>query len=184
MTIIRPVVKIVPARPSTLLDLKLPRAVEADPRQKAIQDLLKKDRKPLWEKSTLTLSHVPLTPSFEMYLKTLIQKKQLETGLERIDKLLVSEQRGLVALQRKQGTPPSQRVSRLFIVSNDGSERFYRACEKILLQHRDRVLLLCVNESSDRLTQSLTSEKNKILKALLVSDRDAVTSVLFSLVEN
>jgi hypothetical protein len=173
-----------PLNPPSLLELKLPRAVEADPRKGAIQELLKKDLRPLWEKSSLQIAHTPLWPSLEKSLKTLLHRRQLERGLERIEVLLNNEQKGLQALQKKQGTPPSQRVSRLFLVSNDGSERFYRACEKILLQHRDRVLMICIDEASSKLTQELMGDSNKILKALLVSGRDAVSNVLYSLVEH
>ena len=166
----------------TLLDLKLTRAVEADPRHEAIKTVLGKDRKPLWEKSTLLVPHIPLTPSLESCLKNLLNRKQVERGLEHIDQILHNEHKGLLALQQKQGTPPSHRVSRLVIVANDGSERFYRVCEKTLLKNKDRVLFLFVDEPSTRLTRSLMGETDKILKVLLISDRDAVSTVLFSLV--
>jgi hypothetical protein len=172
-----------PLNPSPLIDLRLTRAVEADPRRKAIETFLKKNCKPLWEKSTLLVPHISLTPSLEACLRAMHNRRQLERGLERIDQLLNNEQKGILALQQKQGTQPSQRVSRVFLVSNDGSERFYRASEKTLLQHQDRVLFLYIDEPSSRLTQILMGKTDKTLKALLVSDRDAVSSLLFSLVE-
>jgi hypothetical protein len=173
-----------PLKHFTLLDLKLTRAVETDPRKKSIDTLLKRDCRPLWEKSTLLVPHVPLTHSLGTCLRTLLIRRQLERGLEHIDRILYNEQKGLLALQEKQATPPSLRVSRLFLVSNDGSERFYRACEKTVLQHRERVLFLCIDEPSSKLTQLFMNEKDMTLKALLVSDRDAVSGVLFSLVNN
>ncbi len=162
----------------------LPRAVESDPRHKAIEMLLKGDCKPLWEKSSLKVALIPLFPSLEACLKALLGRKHVERGLERIEQVLGNEQKGLLALQEKQGGTPSHRVSRLLILSNDGSERFYRSCEKLLLQHKNRVLLLILNEPSTRLAEIFLKEKDKTLKAILVSDRDAVSSALVSLVES
>ena len=166
---------------SPLPELKLTRAVEADPRREAIEVFLKKDCRTLWEQSALKIPHVPFLPALETYLKLLLNRRQLERGLEHIDQLLNTEQKGLSAIQEKKGAKPSQRVSRLLLVTNDGSERFYRACEKTLLRNSDRLLLVYVDESSSRLSEILLGETNKSIKALLVSDRDAVSGVLFSL---
>lgn len=168
---------------STLLDLKLTRAVEMDPRHKDIHTLLKSNCKALWEKSNLLIPHVSLTRSLESSLRILFNRRQLERGLENIDRILHNEHKGLQALQAKQGTEPSLRVSRLFLVSNDGSERFYRACEKIALQYKERLLFLCIDEPYSKLSELFMPEKEMALKALLVSDRDAVSNVLFSLVD-
>ena len=173
-----------PIKNLTLHALKLTRAIEADPRHKAVETLLKKDCKPLWEKSTLKVAHILPFPSLESSLKALINRKQLERGLEHISLFLDREQKGLAATQSKKGTQPSLRVSRLFIVASDGSERFYRDCEKILLRHSDRVLLIRIGLTSNDLAQALLGATDKSLKALLISDRDAVTQILLSLVED
>ena len=173
-----------PLQPPVLLDLKLTRAVEADPRHPAIEILLKGDCKPLWEKSSVKVAHIPLFPALGDVLRVLLGRKQVERGLERIEKLLEIEKKGLLAVQQKHSTAQVQRVSRLLLVANDGSERFYRSCEKLLLQHRERVLMVCVDEPSSRFAQVFLGEKDKTLKAILVSDRDAVTSTLFALVDD
>ncbi len=173
-----------PFLPPALPVLKLTRVVEADPRHAAIEALLKKDCRPLWEKSFYKVPHIPFLPALESCLRDVHSRKKLERGVEQIERLLSKEQKGLAALKEKQGTEPFNRISRLFIVANDGSERFYRACEKVLLQNSDRLLLLHVDASSDRLAQCILGVSDKPLKALLVSDRDAVSGVLFSLVGN
>lgn len=171
-----------PLKPRSLHNLKLPRAVEEDSRHAEIVAVLKKDERPLWGQSTLAVPHIPLIASFETCLKELLHRRQLERGLEHIDKLLSNEQKGLSAIQEKKGTPASRRVSRLLIIAHDGSERFYRDCEKTLLRNSERLLLLHVNEPSSRLAEGLLGLPDKPLKALLVSDRDAVSLVLFSLI--
>lgn len=179
MTNIPPALKL-----PSLVELKMTRTVEADPRHKSIEELLKKDRICLWEKSALKVSRIQLTPSLATCLQTVIERKQLKTGLDQIERLLNNEQKGLLALKSKENTPSSNRVSRLLIVSSDGSERFYRSCEKILLHQKDRLLLLYLDEHSDKLAEGLMMPKSKmILKALLITEKEAVSDVLLSLVE-
>ncbi len=168
----------------SLIELKLPRAVEADPRKSQIDTILKREPKKLWDKSSITVPQISLSAKFESCLRAMVGRKQVERGLERIDQLLTSEQKGLLALQQKQASTPSHRVSRLLIIANDGSERFYRACEKTLFQHKERLILVYLNEPSSRLAQIFIGEKANTLKAILVSDRDAVSAALFSLAED
>jgi hypothetical protein len=87
----------------------------------------------------------------------------------------------LAALREKQGTAKPNRASRLLVIADDGTERFYRSCEAVLHRHGDRVLGLRVAVSSSTLGQSLYG-KDTSVQALLVSDRVAVTQVLLSLV--
>jgi hypothetical protein len=164
--------------------LKLPRAVEGDPRHSAIEALLQADRQPLWEKSTVTIAHIPLGKGLQSYLKALFHRKQLERGLENIDTLLTREKKGISALHEKLGTPASLRISRVLLIAQDGSQRFYRACEKLLLHNSERLIILQINEPSSRLSEIFLGTLEKPLKALLVSDRDAVSGVLFSLLED
>lgn len=162
--------------------LKLPRKLVAHPQHDALEKLLTQDRRPLWENGTIQVVNVEFTPALEDILLKAQQFRQLVHGLERIDQILSSEQKGLLALHEKQGTAPVNRVSRVLLISNDGAERFYRACESTLLHHGDRVLGLYVNADSARMGHKLFGPARSV-KALLVSDREAVTHVLLSLLE-
>jgi hypothetical protein len=162
--------------------LKLPRKVENDPRYEALKKLLGENLLPLWEKSTLTVPHVKFLKTLEETLTRALGFRQLERGLENIDKILDAEKKGLVALQQKLKTAPAHRMSRLLIIANDGTERFYRACETTLLRHSERVLCLHVDAPSEQLARNVHGA-DQLVKALLVSDREAVSHVLFSLLE-
>ena len=170
-------------KPHSLPTLKLPRKIEADPRHQAVEQFLLNNRQPLWEKGTLLVPHLAFSPSLETALIRALDFNHLERGLEHIEETLEREKKGLVALREKQGTSPVNRVSRLLIIANDGTERFYRACETTLLHHSDRLLCLHVDASSTRLAENIFGT-DKVLKALLVSDRDVVTHVLFSLIKS
>jgi len=160
--------------------LKLPRHVEADPRHEAIEKALRDKQLPLWEKGILHVARVEFSPALENALLGAFRARQLERGLEKIEKVLDQEKKGLEALSKKQGTAPAQRVSRILLVANDGAERFNRACESTTLRHSDRVLCVVVEAPAARLGEKLFGPE-KGVKAVLVSDREAVTHVLFSL---
>jgi hypothetical protein len=159
---------------------KLPRKIEALPEHEALKELLSQDRRLLWEKGTLETPAVRWSPALEQALVKTLGFKQLERGLERIEQVLSYEKKGLVALQKKQGTPPANRVSRVLLIANDGAERFYRACESTLLHHQDRVMGLLLDVDSAELGRNLFGPE-KPVKALLVSDKEAVVHVLLSL---
>lgn len=166
----------------TLPELKLPKAVEADPRHAQLVALFAESRAPIWEKGHLTFGRAHFTPALEMTLRQALNFRHLDLGLERIDQALDNEKKGLDALREKQGTPPANRVSRLLIVANDGSERFYRACEQTALKHADRLLLLVTDVPAEVLAAKLFGQGREI-KALLVSERDSVSRVLLSLLQ-
>jgi hypothetical protein len=164
------------------IKLKLPRAIESDDRFDEIEKLLTKNSRPLWRRGTLAIPHLPFSPALE---KALVQAKnihQVERGLEGIERLLLNEAKGLEATRKKQGAENPNRISRLLILTSDGSERFYRSCESLLIQHADRVLGLRVGASSPVFSKNLFGE-DKLSRALLVSDRDSVSQVLVSLAE-
>lgn len=171
-----------PRTPVELPILKLPRKVELDPRYAKLSHLLIQNCKPLWAKSTIQISQLAFSEKLETALLAVQGYKHLEPGLEQIDQRLGNEKKGLTALLQKQGTSSSLRISRLLIVANDGSERFYRACESTLIKNGDRLRLLRVDVPSERMVEKLFG-RDRAVKALLVSDRDAVTQVLLSLVE-
>lgn len=160
--------------------LKLPRLIESDPRHDALVAMLEADAKPLWDGGFVKVPHVPFTPALEAALKDALNSRQLERGLENIEGILRNEQRGLDALAKKQGVPKAQRVSRLLIIADDGAERFYRQCETVLLRHPDRVLALRVPVPCAHLAERLFTAE-ELVKVLLVSERDAVSSVLLAL---
>jgi len=160
--------------------LKLPRQLEIDPRRESVEAALARDVRPLWEKGSLGVSHFEYLPSLEKALRASMGARQLERGLEHIEKLLGNEEHGLAAAREKQGAPLANRVSRLLVLADGGSERFYRSCEAVLRRHADRVLGLRITVASETLSQSLFGSSDELVKALLVSDRDAVTNVLFA----
>lgn len=162
------------------MKLKLPRSLETDPGREKIEEALARDLKPLWERGALQVPHVPFGAAFEDALVAALGEEQLQRGLEHIERVLAAEEKGLAAVREKKGTATAYRVSRLLVIPDGGVERFYRSCESILLRYGDRVLGLRVDVSCARLAQNLFGA-DKLVKVLLISDREAATKVLLAL---
>lgn len=154
--------------------------MESDPRLAQLEAQLAHNQQLLWAGGAIKVSQVPVTSEFEKILLSLQGLQQLERGLENIEKILESEKKGLEALNKKQGKQTVYRVSRLLIITEGGSERFNRNCERLLRDHADRLLGLRIDLSDAQLIERLYGS-DALTKALLVSHRDAVTRVLWSM---
>jgi hypothetical protein len=162
--------------------LKLPKLLETDPRCQKIQDSLKLNLKPLWPQGRLKLPTLELNAPLEKALSLSRRAGQLRGGLESIEGFLRREQKGLQALKERSLAQDADRISRLLIVSSDGSERFYRHCESLLISHSDRLAGVRLNAASQLLGQKFFG-KDAQVKVLLVSHKDFVIKALESLAE-
>jgi len=169
-----------PRPPDVHTNLKWPRSLEDDPRLPELEALMQRERVRLWDQGTIEVAGLVANPELEKILMTLQGRQQLERGLERISEILANEKKGLVALQQKQGSAPAQRISRLLIVAGGGSERFMRGCERLLIEHGERLLGVCVDMSEAQTIERLYGP-DSLAKVLLISHRDAVAETLWAL---
>lgn len=160
--------------------LKLPRSLEDDARTADIEAAITRDRQPLWAQGTLPVARVALSEPLVTALTGALRTRSLERGLEHIEQVLAGESKGLEAARAKQGAAVANRISRVLVMANDGSERFNRHCESTLKKHGDRVLGLVVDAGSDAFSARLFGE-GKQVKVVLVTGREAVAAVLLSL---
>ena len=155
---------------------RLPRAIESDPRCDEVRAALATSNVPLWSGSDVVVASVVDSPAIRSALQAASTAGQLERGLETIAAALDGEARGLLAA----GLGDADRVSRLLIVSDDGSERFYRQVERLLRAHGDRVLALRVRCGASTLGELLFGP-DATAKAVAVSRKSAVAAVLLAL---
>ena len=162
--------------------LKLPKGIMAHPNASEIEARFRVSPRLLFPKGRL---EVPQW-SFDEVLKRALQGayvgKHLIQGLEAIEEHLDAELKGLRALQSQSGQDQKHRLSRLLILSNDGSERFYHSAESLLLRHADRTLGCMVNATAVELGQSFTKKANPT-KALLIDERKALEAFLAVLLQ-
>lgn len=160
--------------------LKLPRSLEGDARTPDIEASLTRDRRPLWSQGTLDVARVTLSEPLVTALTGARLTRSLERGQEHIEQVLAGESKGLEAARAKQGAPVANRISRLLVMANDGSERFNRHCESTLKRHADRVLGLMVDADSETFSSRVFGEE-KLVKVVLVTGREVVAAVLLAL---
>jgi hypothetical protein len=165
--------------------LKLPKSLESDLRAPAIEKCLTENSKLLWSGGEIRVPTLNLTTSMEKALSLSRRAGQLRGGLESIESMLGREQAGQRAMRKKQRQPQDNinRLSRLLIMSSDGSERFYRHCEMLLATHADRMIGIQLNTQSQLIGQKFFGKEAQV-KALLVSHKDFVVRVLESLAES
>ena len=87
------------------------------------------------------------------------------------------ETHGLKSIAKKTGAPVPERLSRLLLLSNDGSDRFYRLAESVLSENQER-MTGCIITTDSEVLGSLFSKKKLPLKALLINDRKALETFL------
>jgi hypothetical protein len=158
--------------------LRLPKTLDSDEHAQAVwQRLLQQAVAPLWEGGSLRVASVSLTPQVEQSLSLVRRSGALLGGFDKISLLMHREEVGIQALGQK-----STRLNRLLLVSNDGSERFYRHCETLGKRYENRLLCLKLEADSTVLGSKFFGS-GKSVKAVLVCRVDAVVRVMLSIGE-
>lgn len=106
-------------------------------------------------------------------LKEALRAKHLVQGLEKIGNQLDKEKKGLDLLKNKSGQVSAPRMSRLILLANDGSERFYHDAESILIRHADRAYGCLVLADSETIGKEI-AVKAMPAKAFMIDDRKAL----------
>ncbi len=160
--------------------LKLPKSEMSAEQTAAVEAYLQRDVRPIWEAGG-AVSFVAFDPVLQEALKSTLRTGCLSQGLESIAKLLDDEKKGLVAVQSRTGQVPPERMSRLLLVTNDGSERFYRQVASLLSAHVGRLWSLRVETTSESLGILLARGP---AKAILINDKKALAGFLTALARN
>ena len=162
--------------------LKLPKNIASHPNVKAIEALFGSNTRLLRPDGELRVAQWRFDEPLKLALKKVYAGKHLVQGLESISEHLDLELKGLKALKKLPGQTQNERLSRLVILSNDGSERFYHNAESIITRHAGRTLAVIVNASAEELGDAFTKKSNPA-KALLIDERKALEAFLAALAE-
>jgi hypothetical protein len=157
--------------------LKLPKSEMTPEQVGAVEAYLGRDLRPVWDQGAL-VSFVALDGVLQEALKTTLRTGCLSQGLEAIAKVLDDEKKGLSAVQARTGQKPSERMSRLLLISNDGAERFYRQVASLLVAHGNRLWVVRVDVDSELLGQQFARGP---AKAFLINDKKALAGFLLAL---
>jgi hypothetical protein len=166
--------------PPALVSLRLPKSLESDPEGAIVQAALRASARPLWARGALLVPGAGWTPALAAALATAQAEGALVRGLEQVEKALQRQARGLSLADARSATPRGARVSRLLLVSNDGSERFYRNVEQLVSANAERLLPIRVDADSTQFAAAVR-EDSGVVRALMIDHKELVVSVLRAL---
>lgn len=155
--------------------MQLPKQLKKDNVESDVRAILEKESIELCSDSNISIPVLKLNPELQKQLFSAKFLSQLVLGYEDIEKTLNNELRGLQNVNNQ-----SDRVSRLLIVTNDGSARFYRQLEFLHEKQGGRVLI-CRLDVDSVVMGNIFKIQNKQVKAVLLNRKESVVKVLKSL---
>lgn len=161
--------------------LKLPKNTVKHPLVGTIEAAFTQKIAPLRPQGTALASFWSLDKALSYALKQAGAAEGFVQGLDQIERLLVKEAHGILLLRKKTGQPEVSRLSRLLLLSNDGSERFYHKVDSILKAHGTRTWAVVIDTTAETLGK-LALPMGTPVKGLLLADRTALELFLANLV--
>ena len=165
----------------SIQSLRLPKLVESDPRGTALLQSLVEHAQPLRTGSDMSVP-VAQFAGIESALQSAHRAGRVVRGLETAEQALATQERGLRLVDQRSGVKRGGRVSRLLLLSNDGSDGFYRQVENLLRRHGPRVLAIRLDVDATGLGAPLFGA-GRTTRLLMVQHKEAVAAVLFSFAE-
>lgn len=115
-------------------------------------------------------------------LRLSMREGQVVRGLEAARDRLDAEARGLRLADEARSAPRGQRISRLLVLSGDGSERFHRQVEALLRRHGARTLAIRFEMDAAQLG-ALLFGPGRVARLALLERKEAVSRVLLALAD-
>ncbi len=162
---------------------KLPKGLNDHPLAGSIETWFRQNQGELRPGGELTVAALQWSPQLETAIFAVQHAEHLLQGLELIKRAMDKETHGLKSISNKTGVPVPERLSRLLLLSSDGSDRFYRQAESVLLANQDR-MTGCIISADSEILGGLFSKKKLPLKALLINDRKALETFLLQVFAN
>ena len=155
--------------------MKLPRQLEHEGIELDVRVALERDSIDLYCGSDVSIPLLKLNSKLRQHIFYAKSAGALIFGLQDIEDYLVNELQGLQNVDSQ-----SDRVSRLLIVTNDGSHRFYRGFEFLQKRQGER-LMICRLDVDSGLMGNILGFKDKKVKVVLLNRKKSVMNVLKSL---
>ncbi len=156
--------------------MKLPKELASEGIEESVRAVLDKEVVALSQDSQTCVPVLRLTADLRKHIFIAKAVGEIIFGFEAIDESLANELKGLQKAEIN-----SDRVSRLLLVTNDGSPRFYRQLEFLKSRQGGRVLI-CRLDVNSLMMGSILGLKAHAVKAVLFNRKKSVLNVLRSLV--
>jgi len=161
-------------------DLRLPKALENAEAAPALHAALRDSTKKLWPGGGVLVPTGVWTPALASVLSDAQRQGLLVRGLEAVERTLEREARGLSMVDAKSSTERGSRVSRLLLLSGDGTERFYRQVERLVGTQGLRLLAIRLDADSTVFAATVP-DASGVVRALLIEHKDFVARALLAL---
>jgi hypothetical protein len=168
-------------RSSEIFLFTLPKKLDGNDEGKKIIDELNSSIKPVSPGSAYSLPSFPLNKSIKEALSGARRTGRLIRGIEEAEKMLDAERAGILSVDTKTGAERVERISRLIVVANDGSDRFYRQTKRLVDVNKPRVMAIHLDITSFELGEAIFGPGKRAL-FLLLNHKDAVINLLISLI--
>ena len=159
---------------------KLPRQIEAQYPDNTVLDYLHSRTKKLRDGGTFVLPVLNFSEPLKSALLAARRSGRIVRGLETAAATLNNEGYGIDLL--RQDAAQGRRISRVLLLSDDGSGNFYRTVERLLEKHAPRVLGCLLDADSFHLG-SLLFGRAAAARLVLVSHKDDVSRLLLALMQ-
>lgn len=159
---------------------RLPKAIENDAQGAALHAALRERSRKLWAGGGIAVPSASWSPELAAALERARLQGHLVRGLEQVEKVLEREAHGLSLADARSATERGSRVSRLVLVSNDGTERFYRQLERLVCAQGQRVLAIYVDVDSNQLAGVVPGAAG-VVRALMIEHKESVARALLAL---
>ncbi|MCD4652971.1 hypothetical protein K8T06_03450 [bacterium] len=160
---------------------KLPKTVDDTEIELALKNYLQKNLKALSHLSRFQLPVIQFGKEIKQALVFSHKDHSLIRGLPGIRKLLENENAGLKKLAKIDSSSAPKRISRILLISKDGSDRFKREINDLLLQNNPRLAGIILNCTASELGLVI-SGKSGMVKAVLASHKNSVNLILSTLI--
>ena len=155
--------------------MKLPKQLDKENVEADVRAVLEKENIELCSGSSMCIPVLQINPELRKHIFSAKSLGELIVGYASVEKTLENELRGLHKVNNL-----SDRVSRLLLVTNDGTPRFYRQLEFLHEKHGERVLICRLDVDSFLMGNILKLEERQV-KAVLLNRKKSVVNVLKSL---
>ena len=119
----------------------------------------------------------PFAESVRQGLFEARRARRLVRGLEGIESALASEEAGLASAPATRPEAGRARISRLLVLSSDGSPRFYRLVEQLRTRFASRVAVVML-ECDENDLGAATFGPSRRVRALMLDHKDGVIDFL------
>ena len=165
-----------------LSDMRFPRQLEIDYDPEVIRQALMGRTGKLWSGGDLDIPMIRMSDLLNKALQKAMVEGHIRCGFEAASDRLKNERAGITHARERDGVFHGERISRLILVSNDGTERLYWHVEQLIRSHMPR-LLGCLLDMDGSALGRLINGRERQTKVVLMEHKDAVSEALRAIID-